>query len=337
MKPLNLSGQSGEVKALGGYDESSLEEVLRSLCSSGPVSLFSLLDCVGLPSTAETFAELTSFVKQRSHIFHLSNDLFGHTVSLVREPFPDATDDHSEKALELISETGQEGEMSGTQLGPCAEESASVAPVALSSHLYSVLCQHGGSLSLARLEWDEVCVAEFVSAVDLENYLCQQPEHFLVWDSDDGKMVSAVSPTNHEPTILKLSEAMNSEEPTVLNLSEVLPAAKASSAEVSTGSRWGKAMRQMEEEKVQVLEDDTDLEECMASAGSHQARVHWQVERSGIYMLWNFKVNSEGLNGLKWLQDLLGRSFILMTLLQMCDSKQLKRCGCLGRMIHSLL
>lgn len=268
----NLSGP-GEVKALGGYDESSLEEVLRSLCSNGPVSLFSLLDCIGLPSTAETFAELTSFVKQRSHIFHLSNDLFGHTVSLVREPFPDATDDHSEKALELISE-GQEGEMSGTQLGPCAEESASVALSSHALHLYSVLCQHGGSLSLARLEWDEVCVAEFASAVDLENYLCQQPEHFLVWDSDDGKMVSAVSPTNHEPTILKLSEAMNLEEPTVLNLSEVLPAAKASSAEASTGSRWGKAMRQMEE-KMQVLEDHTDLEECMASAGSHQARVHW--------------------------------------------------------------
>lgn len=278
----NLLGP-GEVKALGGYDESSLEEVLRSLCSNGPVSLFSLLDCAGLPSTAETFAELTSFVKQRSHIFHLSNDLFGHTVSLLREPFPDATDDHSEKALELISETGPEGEM--------AEESASVA---LSSHLYSVLCQAGGSLSLARLEWDEVCVAEFASNVDLENYLCQQPEHFLVWDSDDGKMVSAVSPTNHEPTILKLSEAMNLEEPTVLKLSEVLPAAKASSAEASTVSRWGKAMRQMEEEKMH-LEDDTDLEECMASAGSHQA----QAERSRIYMLWNFKVNSEGLNGLK--------------------------------------
>lgn len=269
----NLSGP-GEVKALGGYDESSLEEVLRSLCSNGPVSLFSLLDCIGLPSTAETFAELTSFVKQRSHIFHLSNDLFGHTVSLVREPFPDATDDHSEKALEL-SETGQEGEMSGTQLGTSCASAEESASVALSSHLYSVLCQQGGSLSLARLEWDEVCVAEFASHVDLENYLCQQPEHFLVWDSDDGKMVSAVSPTNHEPTILKLSEAMNLEEPTVLNLSEVLPAAKASSAEASTGSRWGKVMRQMEEEKMQVLEDHTDLEECMASAGSHQARVHW--------------------------------------------------------------
>eukprot|EP00434_Breviolum_minutum_P017372 symbB.v1.2.015339.t1/scaffold1094.1/size138377/4 len=268
--PDALESQSGEVKALGGYDESSLEEVLRSLCSSGPVSLFSLLDRVGLPSIAETFAELTSFVKQRSHIFHLSNDLFGHTVSLVREPFPDATDDHSEKALEVISETGQEGEMSGTQLGRCSEESASVALSSHALHLYSVLCQHGGSLSLARLEWDEVCVAEFASAVDLENYLCQQPEHFLVWDSDDGKMVSAVSPTNHEPTILKLSEAMNLEEPTVLNLSEVLPAAKASSAEASTGCRWGKAMRQMEEEKMQVLEDHTDLEECMASAGSHQ-------------------------------------------------------------------
>ncbi len=273
------------MKALGGYDESSLEEALRSLCSNGPpVSLFSLLDCVGLPSTAETFAELTSFVKQRSHIFHLSNDLFGHTVSLVRDPFPDATDDHSEQALELISETGQEGEMSGMHLETCAEESASVA---LSSHLYSLLCQAGGSLSLARLEWDEVCVAEFASNVDLENYLCQQPEHFLVWDSDDGKMVSAVSPTNREPTILKLSEAMDLEEPTVLNLSEVLPAARASSAEASTGSRWGKAMRHMEEEKMQVLEDDhTDLEECMASAGSHQAQMGSLASRAE----WNLHV-----------------------------------------------
>ena len=239
----NGSGQSAEVEVLAGYTEASLERVLRSVCSGQPVSLFSLPEHLDRANTTDNHHQLLSFLKQRSNIFHISSSPFGHMVSLIDDTLRNVEDDVD------AGHTEAEDRNALAQDDHVTDRSDVAAPdhimFSLSSHLQSVLSEAGGSLSLDRLEWDEVCVAEFASQADLVQYLCQQP-HFTVWDSEVGKMVS------FQPTGLRFGAS--------------------ASASASSGSRWGRARQAEGAETLPVTPEHVKIEEEQRSADSFQER-----------------------------------------------------------------
>lgn len=239
---LRGSGPSAEVKVLGGYTEASLEEILRSVCSGQPLSLFSLPEHLDLANTTDNHHQLLSFLKQHSNIFHISSSPFGHMVSLVDEnlryveDLADACKEHVETADPSISTQGNHADVGGS------DEMGSFL-----THLYSVISEAGRSLSLAQLALDEVCVAEFPLEADLEQYLCQQPQ-FAVRDSEAGKMVSLQS--------------------------SIGPKVGASAASVSScgsvGSRWGRARNAERAEALPVTPEHVKIEEGQRSANPFQ-------------------------------------------------------------------
>ena len=226
-----------------GYTEAALERVLRSVCSGQPLSLFSLPEHLDFANTTDNHHQLLSFLKQRSNTFHISSSPFGHMVSVIDDTLRNVEEDVD------AGDTGAEDRNALAQDDHVTDRSDVAAPdvFSLSSHLQSVLSEAGGSLSLARLEWDEVCVAEFASQADLVQYLCQQP-HFTVWDSEVGKMVSL------QRTGSRFGASV----------------ASASSAS-SIGSRWGRARQAEGAETLPITPEHVKIEE-ERSADSFQER-----------------------------------------------------------------
>ncbi|CAK9106975.1 unnamed protein product [Durusdinium trenchii] len=187
--------QFAEAEIWDGFTESSLEEALRSVCAPQPLSLFAIPELVGLRNNPDTCQLVLSFLKRRSNIFSLSSSVFGHSVSLIDSP-----PRHTEKYGLGGNDSKDEPDTSMPQnhVADRSEARASEVLNSLSSHLCSVINEAGGRLSLDRLEWDQVCMAQFASQVDLEKYLEEQP-HFLIWVSEGGKMVSTVSADTRQP------------------------------------------------------------------------------------------------------------------------------------------
>ena len=192
---MRQSGQFAEAEIWDGFTESSLEEALRSVCAPQPLSLFAIPELVGLRNNPDTCQLVLSFLKRRSNIFSLSSSVFGHSVSLIDSP-----PRHTEKYGLGGNDSKDEPDTSMPQnhVADRSEARASEVLNSLSSHLCSVINEAGGRLSLDRLEWDQVCMAQFASQVDLEKYLEEQP-HFLIWVSEGGKMVSTVSADTRQP------------------------------------------------------------------------------------------------------------------------------------------